>query len=75
MHEHRAEERPERSVVHTSEIIATPPMRWLTDEEPLRGEIPVRELVAEEHADDGGDRERAEDPGLLASGVKPRLGR
>src|SRR5215204_5993963 len=34
-------------------------------EEALRGEVPVGELVAEEHADDGGDREAAEDPGLL----------
>ena len=33
-------------------------MRWLTGEELLRREIAVRELVAEEHADDGGDRER-----------------
>ena len=48
--------------------MATPAIRWLADEEPLRGEIPIRELVAEEHADDGGDREAAENPGLLARG-------
>ena len=28
-------------------------------EELLRREIPVGELIAEEHADDGGDRERS----------------
>ena len=36
-------------------------------EELLRGEIAVRELVAEEHADDRGDREGVENPGLLRS--------
>jgi hypothetical protein len=34
-------------------------------EEPLTGKVAVRELVAEEHADDRRDRERAQDPCLF----------
>src|SRR4029450_5064092 len=37
-------------------------------QESLRGEIPISELMAEEHADDGGNREGAEDPGLFRCG-------
>jgi hypothetical protein len=35
-------------------------------EETFGGKIAVRELVAEKHADDGGDWEGVQDPGLLA---------
>ena len=61
MHEHREEERPERRGERERQH------REAADQvaerqELLRGEIAIRELVAEEHADDGGDREGVENP-------------
>src|SRR5438067_12765731 len=37
-------------------------------EKPLGREIPIGELIAEKHADNGGNREAAQNPGLLGRG-------
>ena len=52
------------SVVNARPRIARPPTRWLNARNFSAAKFPVRELVAEKHADDGGDGKGIENPGL-----------
>src|ERR1035441_10081707 len=64
MNEHQSEEWPERPRERQQENRGSA-NEVAEGEEFLRGKMTVRVLVAEEHADDGGDGEGVENPRLL----------
>jgi hypothetical protein len=67
VNEHEQKERPE--IVHPPERKDCRPTDQVAHpEKPLGGEISVGELIAEEHADERGQRERAEHERLLPCG-------
>jgi len=67
MHEHESEERPKFAGEGEAEH-GRAAHEMAEGEKFLGGEVPVGVLVAEEHADDGGDGKGVEDPGLFERG-------